>query len=72
MPDSIVLIVAGIFTLLCLSVGGIGMLRAVKATKKNDGELAMVLWSVLALGGLSFGAMCIAYFIIPIISNRLF
>ena len=72
MPDSIVLLVAGIFTAICLLAGGFGMYRAIKIARKNDSELAMVFWSVLAVGGLSFAGMCIAYFIIPIISNRFF
>jgi hypothetical protein len=72
MPDSIVLLAAGIFTALCLLAGGFGMYRALKIARKNDSELSMVFWSVLAVAGLSFAGMCIAYFIVPIISNRYF
>ena len=72
MPDSIVLLAAGIFTAICLLAGGFGMYRALKIARKNDSELSMVFWSVLAVAGLSFAGMCIAYFIVPIISNRYF
>ena len=71
MPDSIVFTVAGIFTLICLSVGCIGVYFAMQSAKKNESELKMVFWSVVALAGLSFAGMCIAYFIIPIIVNKI-
>lgn len=72
MPDSVVLLAAGIFTAICLLAGGFGMYRAIKIARKNDSELAMVFWSVLAVGGLSFAGMCIAYFIVPLSATDIF
>ena len=70
MPDNLLLIVFGILSTIGLLVGGIAIYFAMKNAKKNDGELWMAFWSVVALAGLTFAGMCWAYFLIPILANR--
>lgn len=72
MPDKLLLIVFGILSTIALLVGCIAIYFAVKNAKKKDGELMMVFWSVVALAGLTFAGMSWAYFLIPILINRLF
>jgi heme/copper-type cytochrome/quinol oxidase subunit 3 len=72
MPDNFLLMVFGILSTLALLVGGLAVYFAMKSAKKPDGELMMAFWSVVALAGLTFAGMSWAYFIIPILSNRLF
>ena len=72
MSDNTLLIVFGILSTIGLLVGGIAIYLAMKNAKKSDGELWMAFWAVVALAGLTFAGMCWAYFLIPIISNRLF
>ncbi len=72
MPDNILLIVFGSLTLFGLLIGALAIYFAVQNAKKKDGELKMAFWSFVALGGLTFAGMSLAYFIIPIISNRWF
>jgi heme/copper-type cytochrome/quinol oxidase subunit 3 len=72
MPDKILLIVFGIISTIALLVGCLAIYFAVKNAKKQDGELMMVFWAVLALAGLTFAGMSWAYFLIPILANRLF
>jgi len=72
LPDNILLIIFGILSTIGLTIGIISFSLAVKHAKKPDGELKMALWAVLGMGGLVFAGMCWAYFLIPIIINRLF
>ena len=72
LPDNILLIVFGVLSALALAFGGLCLYLAVKNAKKPEGELKMALWSFGALAGLVFAGMCWAYFLIPIIINRLF
>jgi hypothetical protein len=72
MPDSLIFTIMLPLSLIALIVGGLGVYFAVQNAKKNENELKMAFWSVIALGGLTFGGMCWAYFIIPIIANHLF
>jgi len=72
MPDNLLLIVFGILSTIALLVGCIAIYFAVKNAKKKNGELMMVFWSVVALAGLTFAGMSWAYFLIPILVNRLF
>ncbi len=72
MPDNFLLIFFGILSTLGLAVGILGVYLAVKAAKKSDGEVKMALWSVVALAGFTLAGMSWAYFLIPIIINRLF
>jgi heme/copper-type cytochrome/quinol oxidase subunit 3 len=71
-PDSILLIVFGILSAIALLVGGLAIYFAMQNAKKKDAELKMVFWAVVALAGLTFAGMSWAYFIIPILANRLF
>ena len=72
MPDKLLLIIFGILSTIALLVGCVAIYFAVKNAKKKEGELMMVFWSVIALAGLTFAGMCWAYFLIPILINRLF
>jgi heme/copper-type cytochrome/quinol oxidase subunit 3 len=72
MPDKMLLIVFGILSTIALLVGCLAIYFAVKSAKKKDGELIMVFWAVIALAGLTFAGMSWAYFLIPILVNRLF
>ncbi len=72
MPDSILLIVFGTLSTIALVIGGFAIYFAMQNAKKNEGELKMVFWAVVALAGLTFAGMSWAYFLIPIIANRLF
>jgi len=72
MPDSLLLIVFGIFFSIGLVVGGIAVYLAMRSARKEDGELSMAFWSVVALAGLTAAGMSLAYFIIPILTNRYF
>lgn len=72
MPDNILLIVFGTLSAIGLVVGGLGVYFAVQNAKKNESELKMAFWAVVALAGLTFTGMSWAYFIIPILANHLF
>jgi heme/copper-type cytochrome/quinol oxidase subunit 3 len=72
MPDNLLLIVFGILSTIGLLVGGIAIYLAMQSAKKKDGELMMAFWAFVALAGLTFAGMSWAYFIIPILANRLF
>ncbi len=72
MPDNILLIIFGVLSTIALAIGALGVYLAMKNAKKNDSELKMVFWAVVALAGFTFGGMSWAYFIIPILANRLF
>jgi len=72
MPDRIIVIFFGTLTAIALIVGSIGVFFAVRAARKNDSELKMAAWSVVALIGLTFAGMCTAYFLLPILANHLF
>ena len=71
MPDTFVFAAAGIFTMLCLCAGSAGAYFAMQNAKKNESDLKMVFWSIIALAGFSFAGMCLAYFIVPILLNKL-
>jgi len=72
MPDKFLLIVFGILSTIALLVGCLATYFALQTAKKKDSELKMVFWAVIALAGLTFAGMCWAYFLIPILVNRLF
>ena len=72
MPDKILLIVFGTLSAIGLLVGGLGIHFAMKNATKEDGEIRMALWAIVALGGLTLAGMSWAYFLIPILVNRLF
>ncbi|HWP81783.1 MAG TPA: hypothetical protein VNN76_03905 [Bacteroidota bacterium] len=72
MPDNILLLIFGVLSTIAFAFGGLSLYFAFRAAKKPDGEIQMVLWGVAGLGGLTFGGMAWAYFIIPILINRFF
>lgn len=72
MPDSLLLIVFGVLCLAGLAGGVTGFSLAVKYAKKPDDEIRMALWAIAGLGGLVLAGMSAAYFLIPILINRLF
>ncbi len=71
MPDNLLLIVFGTLSLIAIAIGGLAIYLAMKNVRKNGSELRMVFWAFLALAGLTFGGMCLAYFVIPILMNHL-
>lgn len=72
MPDNILLIVFGILSAIGLLLGVVSFGLAMKHAKKPDGELKMALWAIAGLGGLVLAGMSWAYFLIPIIINKVF
>ncbi|MGH2566760.1 MAG: hypothetical protein ACRDGA_00350 [Bacteroidota bacterium] len=72
MSDSLLLIVFGILSTVSLAVGILGAYLALRTAKKNESEIKMALWSVVALAGFTVAGMSWAYFLIPILINRLF
>jgi heme/copper-type cytochrome/quinol oxidase subunit 3 len=72
MPDKLLLIIFGILSTIALLVGCPAVYLALKNARKKDGELMMVFWAVVALAGFTFAGMSWAYFLIPILANRLF
>jgi hypothetical protein len=72
MPDSFLLIVFGILFSISLVVGGIAIYLAMRSARREDGEIMMAFWSVVALAGFTVAGMSLVYFIIPILSNRYF
>ena len=72
MPDKLLLIIFGILSTIALLVGCLAVYLALKSARKKDGELMMVFWAVVALAGFTFAGMSWAYFLIPILINRLF
>lgn len=72
MSDTILLFVFGTLSTIGLLLGGIAIYFAMQNAKKKEGELKMAFWAVVALAGLTFAGMSWAYFIIPILANRLF
>jgi heme/copper-type cytochrome/quinol oxidase subunit 3 len=72
MPDKLLLIIFGILSTIALLVGCLAVYLALKNARKKDGELMMVFWAVVALAGFTFAGMSWAYFLIPILANRLF
>jgi hypothetical protein len=72
MPDRLLLIIFGTLSFIGLGVGVLGVYLAVQNAKLKDAEIKMALWSVVALGGFTVCGMSLAYFLIPILINRLF
>jgi heme/copper-type cytochrome/quinol oxidase subunit 3 len=72
MPDKLLLIIFGILSTIALLVGCLAVYLALKNARKKEGELMMVFWAVVALAGFTFAGMSWAYFLIPILINRLF
>ncbi|HEY4613396.1 MAG TPA: hypothetical protein VII11_10460 [Bacteroidota bacterium] len=71
MSDNFLLIVFGTISTIALAAGILGVYFAVQTAKKNESEIKMALWSVLALAGFTVAGMSWAYFLIPIIWNHL-
>jgi len=72
MLDRIILTVFGVLSPLALLVGAFGFWRAVKASKRKDSELTIFVWAALGLAGFVFSLVSFAYFLLPILSARLF
>lgn len=72
MLDSIILTVFGVLSPLALAIGIFGFWMAVKASKRKDTELTIFVWSALGLAGFVFSLVSFAYFLLPILSARLF
>jgi hypothetical protein len=72
MPDNLLLIIFGFFFTIGLFVGCVAIYLAMRNAKKKDGEMMMIFWAFVALIGLTYAGMSLAYFIIPILTNRYF
>lgn len=72
MPDNLLLLIFGVLSTVSLSVGILAVYLAMKTARKNESEIKMALWSVVALAGFSFSGMCWAYFLIPLLIHKLF
>jgi len=72
MLDSIILTVFGVLSPLALLVGVFAFWRAVRASKRKESELTIFAWSALGLAGFVFSFVSFAYFLLPILSARLF
>jgi anaerobic C4-dicarboxylate transporter len=70
--DNIILIVFGILSSLSTAFGVFSFWRAAKYARRNDSEAKMIAWAVAGLAGLVFGTVSFVYFILPILSARLF
>jgi hypothetical protein len=72
MLDNIILLVFGVLSPLALAVGFFGFWMAVRASKLKEADLRMFFWAVLGLAGFVFSLVSFAYFLLPILSARLF
>jgi len=72
MPDNFLLILFGILSTVGLAFGIVSFTLAMKYAKKPEGELKMALWAIAGMGGLVLAGMSWAYFLIPILINKLF
>lgn len=70
--DNLLLVVFGILSAGSFLFAGLCLYFAIKNAKKKDTEIQMALWSFGALAGLTFGGMCWAYFVIPILIHKYF
>ena len=70
--DNLLLLVFGGLSIIALAFAILCLFFAVKNAKKKDAEISMALWSFGALAGFTFAGMCWAYFVIPILANKLF
>ena len=71
--DNILLVVFGTLSAIGLSFGSLCTWMAIRAAKANkkDADVAMALWSIGAVAGLAVGSMSFAYFVLPILWDRL-
>ncbi|MNC93397.1 hypothetical protein D3C83_100150 [compost metagenome] len=71
--DNILLIVFGTISALALGFGVLCTWMAVRAAKgnKKDADVAMALWSMGSVAGFAVAAVCMAYFVIPIVWHRM-
>jgi hypothetical protein len=71
MPDSILFPIVISISTFSILFGIVCFYFAYRASIKFTSEISMVLWACGGLAGIVFGAMCWAYFLIPIIRNHL-
>jgi predicted MFS family arabinose efflux permease len=71
--DGILLVVFGTLSILGLTFGSFCTWMAVRIAKANkkDADVAMALWSMGSVAGFAVGSMSFAYFVLPIIWDRL-
>ena len=71
--DNILLSVFGTLSLIGIGFGLFCTWMAIRIAKANkkDADVAMALWSIGAVAGLAVGSMSFAYFVLPILWNRL-
>ena len=71
--DNVLLAVFGTLSFIGLSFGSLCTWMAIRAAKANkkDADVSMALWSIGAVAGLAVGSMSFAYFVLPILWDRL-
>jgi hypothetical protein len=71
--DSILLTIFGTISILGLSFGFFCTWMAVRIARANkkDAEVGMALWSMGSVAGFAVGGMSFAYFVLPILWDRL-
>ncbi|MCI0708382.1 MAG: hypothetical protein L0Y80_12960 [Ignavibacteriae bacterium] len=62
MSDNFLLIVFGNISTIALGLGILGVYFAMQTAKKNESEIKMAFWSVIALAGFTVAGMSWAYF----------
>lgn len=72
MIDNIILLVFGFLSTAALVVGIVSFRIAMKCARRNVQEMKMITWTIVGLGGFIFAAVSWAYFLLPILSARLF
>lgn len=71
MPDKIVFTVFLVFSFLSIGLGFLAAYFAYQNSHKVENEIKMVFWGIGAIAGIVFGALCWAWFLIPIILNHI-
>jgi hypothetical protein len=71
MPDNFVFTFFIILSFISVVFGSVAAYFAYRNSRKIENELRMVFWGIAAIGAFVFGALCWAWFLIPIIINHL-
>ncbi|MDD8018078.1 MAG: hypothetical protein PHP42_06870 [Bacteroidota bacterium] len=71
MPDQIIFTIAIAISVISVVFGSAASYLAYKNSKKVETEIRMVFWGIGAIAGFVFGALCWAWFLIPIILNHI-
>jgi len=71
--DNILLAVFGTISFTSIGFGSFCTWMAVRIAKSNkkDADVGMALWSIGSVAGFAVGSMSFAYFVLPILWNRM-